>query len=627
MRRVSAQDWRPRGVEDLEPEGWRALRQPGCVCVVAGPGAGKTEFLAQRAVYLLETAICPPPGRVLAISFKTDAADNLAKRVRQRCPADLAGRFVSLTFDAFTKGIVDRFLNAIPLHWRPTHPYSIEVPTRGQVEHFLEVTRMSAPADWRPSIAELSSVDFESRIVGASRLPLVRTEPRTARAFAVASYWRERLERRGPSSLTFVGLNRLAELLLRANPQLRRALRATYPFVFVDEFQDTTYGQYDFLISAFADGRTAVTAVGDNKQRIMAWAGARLDAFEKFETDFAATRIALQFNFRSSADLVRIQHVVARALDPTTAPTIAQAQRRADGDVAQVWNSATKQAEAEYLARWLSDDMGRRGQSPRDYALLVRQKADTFEADLNDALNAAGLRLRNESHVLGRTTLQDLLVDDLARIAVAILRLGAARRAPNEWGIASTAVRELRNVEVHDDLGQHRADGELTEFLTALRDLMSDLPLTRDSAAALADRVLGFLDLAAVRRTYIEYGTGDLLTIMAEAFALHLANCVEGAADWAGCLDAFEGVAQIPLMTVHKSKGLEYDTIVFVGLDDQAWWSYARGNPEGLATFFVALSRAKQRAIFLFCQERGRRERIADLFRLLTDAGVPEVAV
>lgn len=78
--------------------------------MVAGPGAGKTEFLAQRAVYLLETGACTPY-QVLAISFKSDAADNLAARVR-RCPPELAGRFVSHTFDAFTKGLVDRVTTA-----------------------------------------------------------------------------------------------------------------------------------------------------------------------------------------------------------------------------------------------------------------------------------------------------------------------------------------------------------------------------------------------------------------------------------------------------------------------------------------------------------------------------------
>jgi len=80
-------------------------------------------------------------------------------------------------------------------------------------------------------------------------------------------------------------------------------------------------------------------------------------------------------------------------------------------------------------------------------------------------------------------------------------------------------------------------------------------------------------------------------------------------------------------MTVHKSKGLEFDTIVFVGLDDQMWWSHTAGNPEGIATFFVALSRAKQRAIFTFCRGRGQRRRVADLYQLLADAGVPEIAL
>ena len=127
-----------------------------------------------------------------------------------------------------------------------------------------------------------------------------------------------------PSSLTFVGINRLAELLLRANLYIRRALVATYPFVFVDEFQDTTYTQYDFLLSAFFGGQTIITGVGDDKQRIMAFAGARRDAFQRLQADFGAARFPLLFNFRSSPDLVAIQHVVARALDPDAVQTVAR---------------------------------------------------------------------------------------------------------------------------------------------------------------------------------------------------------------------------------------------------------------------------------------------------------------
>ena len=103
----------PTGIDELEPAAWDALRDDGCTAVVAGPGAGKTEFLAQRAAFLLQTGLCPAPRRILAISFKRDSAANLARRVAARVP-EHAGRFVSLTFDAFTKGLVDRFRSALP---------------------------------------------------------------------------------------------------------------------------------------------------------------------------------------------------------------------------------------------------------------------------------------------------------------------------------------------------------------------------------------------------------------------------------------------------------------------------------------------------------------------------------
>jgi superfamily I DNA/RNA helicase len=627
MALVRPQDWRPRGIDDLEPDAWRALRQAGSTCVVAGPGAGKTEFLAQRAVYLLETGMCPAPFRVLAFSFKSDAAHNLAERVRKRCPPELANRFTSLTFDAFTKSLVDRFLTAIPADWRPSRPYDIAFPAFRQVTGFLDLARLNAPNEWQAEVAGLGAGNFESRYVGAYRLPIVRPAPRSGTEFTIRRWWAGQLEAQPRSALTFVSLNRLAELLLRASPHIRRALQLTYPFVFVDEFQDTTYAQYDFLLSAFSGANIAVTAVGDDKQRIMTWAGARVDAFERFAADFAAIRIPLLFNFRSSPDLVRIQHVVARALDPAAAPTLAQAARQVDGDVAQVWNSPTKASEAEHLARWLANDMVTRGRAPRDYAILVKQKSDDFEADLAETLAGEGLRVRNESHALGRTALQDLLSDTFANIAVALLRLAATRRAPNAWQLCSAALLEIRSVTSGDDVAEARTEAELTAFVTTLRTDMTNTPPSPANAATFAGRILAFLDMAAVARTYVEYSTGDLLTIMVDAFQQHLAASVAGAATWTACLDAFEGIGQIPLMTVHKSKGLEYDTIIFVGLDDQAWWAHTPGNLEGLATFFVALSRAKQRAIFAFCRERGQRQRVAELFQLLTDAGVPEIAI
>jgi superfamily I DNA/RNA helicase len=602
------------------------MHQAGSTCVVAGPGAGKTEYLAQRAVYLLETGICRAPYRILAISFKRDAALNLASRVRKRCPPELANRFISITFDTFTKGLVDRFLFSIPSAWRPTRPYEISFLSRRQAQGFLDLSLRSAPIHWQPEIAGLNTDIFESHNVGTYRLPTATSNPQSGIEFTIQNWWTAQL-RSNPSTLTFVSLNRLAELLLRSNHHVLRALQLTYPFVFVDEFQDTTFAQYDFLLSAFSGADTAVTAVGDDKQRIMVWAGARPDAFRRFATDFNAISFPLIFNYRSSPDLVRIQYVVARALDPTVMPTKAKVKQQVDGDVAQVWNSITKDQEAKHLAQWLVNDMARRGRKPREYAILVKQRADDYETDLTPILMGQGLRLRNESRALGRTTLQDLLTDDFVRIAIAILRLGATPRAPDSWQLCSSVLLAIRATAFENDLAAARAEAELTAFILDLRHDMLNLPLNETNAIKFANRVIAFLDLAAIASTYIEYSSGDLLEIMAEAFKLHLVASAHFSTTWETCIDAFEGREQIPLMTVHKSKGLEYDTIIFIGLDDQAWWAHSPGNLEGLATFFVALSRAKQRAIFAFCQERGQRLRVAELFQLLRDAGVPELAM
>jgi DNA helicase II / ATP-dependent DNA helicase PcrA len=125
-RYIHSEKWVPRGVAALEPKGGDAVRDTESALVVAGPGAGKTELLAQRASYLLETGLCPAPRAILAISFKRDAAKNLRERVASRCGSSLARRFTSFTFDAFAKSLVDRFRPALLEALRPTADYAID---------------------------------------------------------------------------------------------------------------------------------------------------------------------------------------------------------------------------------------------------------------------------------------------------------------------------------------------------------------------------------------------------------------------------------------------------------------------------------------------------------------------
>lgn len=106
--------WQPADGLKLEPNALVAARETSrSLALTAGPGAGKTEMLAQRADFLLRTGTSRYPQRILAIAFKVDAASNLKERVRRRCGPELSARLDSHTFHAFAKRLIDRFRPAL----------------------------------------------------------------------------------------------------------------------------------------------------------------------------------------------------------------------------------------------------------------------------------------------------------------------------------------------------------------------------------------------------------------------------------------------------------------------------------------------------------------------------------
>ena len=85
-------------------------------------------------------------------------------------------------------------------------------------------------------------------------------------------------------------------------------------------------------------------------------------------------------------------------------------------------------------------------------------------------------------------------------------------------------------------------------------------------------------------------------------------------------------------MTIHKSKGLEYNSVYFVGLEDSAFWNFRNQSDEDRCTFFVALSRAKASVTFTFCKKRTgmkypiqKHNAINEFFDLLQRPGIAEV--
>jgi hypothetical protein len=112
------------------------------------------------------------------------------------------------------------------------------------------------------------------------------------------------------------------------------------------------------------------------------------------------------------------------------------------------------------------------------------------------------------------------------------------------------------------------------------------------------------------------------LSIRDEAFQVRLSTVVAETDSWWEAADAYESVDAVSLLTIHRSKGLEYHTVFVLGLDNDQWWSHRRETAASTSTFFVGLSRAAQRVIFTQCTQRGGHADIADLYAVLEQAGI-----
>ncbi|MBU3000463.1 ATP-dependent helicase [Roseovarius nubinhibens] len=612
MSRIDPASWRPSNGVLVDEKTLSIITGNQNLAVLAGPGAGKTEMLAQRASFLLQTAACRSPRRILAISFKVDAAKNLQDRVQKRCDENLAKRFESLTLDAFAKRILDQFKEALPRDWQPTTSYSIFLANRGIYEDFSK--------RYRDTYASLSSMsnDKLERVV-LSNFPTLNSEDVETEEEAIRySWWKENI-RAESSKLTFDMIKIMARYIVQSQPKIGAAIRDTYSHVFLDEFQDVTARQYALIKACFGGSDAVLTAVGDNNQAIMRWAGAEKEIFQKFTNDFQAQVCSMNLNFRSNPHIVDLINTMAGVLWDTYEPATSPRDKVGEfSSVVQGWISTSRKAEAERIAqlavRKMAEDPDAK---PSDICVLARMHIDRVEEPLQAACLKHGLKVRNDARKIGDVAIQDLTKDDFFRFVVSVLKLATSNREGSPFETARNTISQLRGYDLSTELG-HSKCLKILRMLSEEMKTVCVAPPRDTDAFLISDIILRHFSADDFKTTFREYKATNRFEDISEASSLFIQENLISSESWRDVIASIEGSDAIQLMTIHKSKGLEFKSVIFVELNDEAFW----GNDDDANVFFVALSRAREEVVFSVRRDTRGVDNVMHMYEALQEAGV-----
>lgn len=523
---IAVDAWKPADGLILKPSALLAAKERSrSLALTAGPGAGKTEMLAQRADFLLRTGTCRYPKRILAISFKVDASSNLKERVKRRCGSELASRFDSYTFHAFAKRIIDRF---------------------------------------RPVLTGDDALDF-GYTIGSQRVALKQIE--------------------------FEDLVPLAIKILQQSVVARNAIRQTYTHVFLDEFQDCTHKQYELLKQAFQGTCIRLTAVGDTKQKIMGWAGAMDGIFQAFTTDFRATPLNMYHNFRSKPRLLRMQNEIIRKLDPSSV----MPDEQLAGDEGEVFalRFDDSRQEADHLAGLIEGWIKTEQLPPAEIAVLIRNQLDLYADHLMAALEARGIPFRNEQQM------QDITVEPAARLIVDYLLCLYGQREPKAW------IRLMNQlIPFADEDIQSKARKDLDLLIKQQRKEIAIAELVDEPFSGWWRFVQAFLKQVSIETLVSippDYESHDRLKEVVRDTKARIKELLKLEPDLPKALERFSDDQAVRILTIHKSKGLEFDSVIILGVENQTFW----GKPdEERCGFFVGVSRAKRRLVVTMSKHR-----------------------
>ena len=594
--------------------------------ILAGAGSGKTRVLVHRIAWLIRVENVSP-WSILSVTFTNKAAREMRGRLDELLTVNPSGMWVG-TFH----GIAHRLLKT---HWQDAG-----LPQNFQIldgdDQLRLVKRVCAGLDlddsrWPPkqAVAYINAQKDEGLrpdYIQETGDPYVSTMVAIYRAYEEACA-------RG-------GMVDFGELLLRAHelwlkkPHILKHYQERFPFILVDEFQDTNTIQYAWL-RVLAGDKCHVTAVGDDDQSIYGWRGAKIENIQQFSRDFAgAETIRLEQNYRSTSNILNAANAVIANNAGRLGKTLWTEGE--EGDPISLYAAFNEQDEARFIVERI-EEWVRQGNDYNSVAILYRSNAQSRvleEALLRESLAYriyGGQRFYERLEIKNALAYLRLMInrfDDAAfeRVintpargiggkTVDNIRLFAREQGSSLW---QAAEKMLAN-----KVFTARAGNAVMSFLQLVQSLDENtaeeaLPEQADyviSHSGLFDfhqsekgekgqaRIENLQELVSACRTFRFEEDPD------QEHATPLSQFLDRAALDAGDAQADEHEDAVQLMTLHSAKGLEFPLVFLAGVEENIFpHKMSMEDPTRLEEerrlCYVGITRAMKKLYLCYAENR-----------------------
>jgi len=606
---------------------------PQHALILAGAGSGKTRVLTTRIAWLIQTGQVDPYG-VLAVTFTNKAAREMLARLSAMLPLNFSGSARGIWVGTF-HGLCNRMLRA---HYRDAGlPSLFQILDSGdQLAAIKRLLKALNVDDEKFPPRELQHFINGQKEAGLRPQAVDIWDDYTRRRVELYTEYENQCQREGVVDFAEL-LLRSYELLQRHEP-IRRHYQRRFRYILVDEFQDTNRLQYRWLKLLAAQGEedgACMFCVGDDDQSIYRFRGAEVGNMRDFEREFAVRNIIrLEQNYRSYGNI----------LDAANAIILNNSHRlgknlwtqRGAGEPVRVFEALSDAEEARWVVEEIQS-LVRDGKSRSDIALLYRSNAQSRV--LEHQLFSAGIPYRvygglrfferqEIKHALAYLRLIANPDDDTAfsRVVnfptrgIGARSIEALQDAARTWNTSLYATVPHLSGKPGSVLAQFVGMIEKMRHDTAKLSLPEIVDHVLDASGLRThyqaekegqERLENLDELINAATNFVVEAGGDVIAGDAQRGDDHalLTDFLAHASLEAGDHQADVGSEAVQLMTVHSSKGLEFEAVFLSGLEEGLFPHEnsileAEGLEEERRLMYVAVTRARERLYLSFAQSR-----------------------